>query len=431
MSLEPATWVKLIALGLCLLLAATATAAQASLSYLNRTRLRHLLDSGVPRARAILKVFEEPTAVFSTVLVLGTLGVSGAIGSTILLALEPAFVDAWPLGALALVLAGLAALLVIQIVARTVAVARPESTALVLFGLLRAFGAILAPVLAPLRAIERAGLRMLGMDRVSAPGDVAEEELRMLVETVEESSALEAGEREMIHGIFELSERPAREVMVPRIDIVAEPREAAIRQVLDRIVASGHSRIPIYQDSVDNVVGIAYAKDVLRHLRDGRLDDPVAPFARQAYFVPETKKVDELLHDLRQKRVHMAIVIDEYGGTAGLLTIEDLLEEIVGEIQDEYDEHEEELFERIDERETVVDARAPIREVNETLNLHLNVDDFDTLGGMVYHELGKVPVVGDEVRVDSCLVTVLSTEGRRIKKLRLMRVEEPGDPLDG
>ena len=425
MPLEPATWAKLIALAVCLLLAATATAAQAALSYLNRTRLRHLLDSGVPRAQAILKVFEEPTTVFSTILVLGTLGGAGAIGSAGLLALEPAFAEASPLGALALLLAALVALLVTQVVARTVAVARPEATALLLFGLLRGFGAILTPVLFPLRAIERAGLRLLGMERVAAPGAVAEEELRMLVETVEDSPALEANEREMIHGIFELSERPVREVMVPRIDVVAEPRDAAIRQVLDRIVASGHSRIPIYEDSVDNVVGIAYAKDILRHLRDGRLDDPVAPFARQAYFVPETKKVDELLHDLRQKRVHMAIVIDEYGGTAGLLTIEDLLEEIVGEIQDEYDENEEELFQRIGERETVVDARAPIREVNEALDLHLNVDDFDTLGGMVYHELGKVPVVGDEVRVNGCLVTVLSTEGRRIKKLRVMRVEEP------
>ena len=425
MSLEPATWAALIAFGLSLLLSAVAVAAQAALFYLNRTRLRHLIDSGVPRAQAIFKVFEEPTSVFSTILVLGTLGIAGAVGSTILLALETGAREAWPLGALGLALAALVALLATQVVARTVAVARPEGTALLLFGPLRAFAIVLAPLLVPLRGLERAGLRMLGLDRVAGPGVVAEEELRLLVETVEDSPTLEADEREMITGIFELSERPAREVMVPRIDIAAEPREATIRQVLDRIVASGHSRIPIYEDSIDNIVGIGYAKDVLRHLREGTLDDPVSPIARQPYFVPETKKVDELLHDLQQKRVHMAIVIDEYGGTAGLLTIEDLLEEIVGEIQDEYDEHEPELFERLNERETVVDARAPIREVNDTLDLHLNVEDFDTLGGMVYHELGKVPAEGDEVRVDGCLVTVLSTDGRRIKKLLVRRVEDP------
>jgi putative hemolysin len=206
---------------------------------------------------------------------------------------------------------------------------------------------------------------------------------------------------------------------------VAEPREATIGQVLDRIVASGYSRIPIYDGSVDNVVGIVYAKDVLRHMREGALADPVRPIARPAYFVPETKRVDGLLQDLQAKRVHMAIVVDEYGGTAGLLTIEDLLEEIVGEIQDEYDVNEEELLQQVSEREALVDARTPIRDLNEALDLHLSVDEFDTLGGLVYHELGKVPVEGDEVRVNGCLVTVVSTNGRRIKKLRVTLVEEP------
>ena len=140
--------------------------------------------------------------------------------------------------------------------------------------------------------------------------------------------------------------------------------------------------------------------------------------------MPDTKKVDELLQDLQQKRVHLAIVVDEYGGTAGIVTIEDLLEEIVGEIRDEYDEHEEARIERIDEHESIVDARVSIRDLNEALDLHLDVDELDTLGGLVYHELGKVPTEGDEVRVNGCLVTVLSTEGRRIKKLRVRIVEE-------
>ena len=416
------TWAKILAFGLSLLITAIATAAQASLFYINRNRLRNLVEGGLPRDQAILKVFDEPTAIFTTVLVLGTVGIVGTVVSAILLALEPELL--WPWGALAVAAIALLVLLLVQIVARTVAVAKAEATAILLLRPLRAFGMILGPLLLPLRALERGGLRLLGHERPTEPSAVAQQELRLLVESVEDSAALEQDEREMIHGIFEMSQRPAREVMVPRVDMVAEGCDATVRQVLDRVVASGYSRIPIYQDNPDNVVGIVYAKDILGHLREGTLDDPVAPIARPPYFVPDTKKVDELLHDLQRERVHMAIVVDEYGGTAGILTIEDLIEEIVGEIRDEYDVHEEQPLEQVSESEAVVDARTPLRDVNEALDLHLNVDEFDTLGGLVYHELGKVPADGDEIRVNGGLVRVLSTQGRRIKKLRVTRVED-------
>jgi putative hemolysin len=416
------TWAKILAFGLSLLITAVATAAQASLVYINRNRLRNLVERGLPRDQAILKVFDEPTAIFTTVLVLGTVGIVGTVVSAILLALEPELL--WPWGALAVAAIALLVLLLVQIVARTVAVAKAEATAILLLRPLRAFGMILGPLLLPLRALERGGLRLLGHERATEPSAVAQQELRLLVESVEDSAALEQDEREMIHGIFEMSQRPVREVMVPRVDMVAEACDASVGQVLDRIVASGYSRIPIYQDNPDNVVGIVYAKDILGHLREGTLDDPVAPIARPPYFVPDTKKVDELLHDLQRERVHMAIVVDEYGGTAGILTIEDLIEEIVGEIRDEYDVHEEQPLEQVSESEAVVDARTPLRDVNEALDLHLNVDEFDTLGGLVYHELGKVPADGDEIRVNGGLVRVLSTQGRRIKKLRVTRVED-------
>ena len=416
------TWAKILAFGLSLLITAIATAAQASLFYINRNRLRNLVEGGLPRDQAILKVFDEPTAIFTTTLVLGTVGIAGTVVSAILLALEPELL--WPWGALAVAAIALLVLLLVQIVARTVAVAKAEATAILLLRPLRAFGMILGPLLLPLRALERGGLRLLGHERATEPSAVAQQELRLLVESVDDSAALEQDEREMIHGIFEMSQRPAREVMVPRVDMVAEGCDATVRQVLDRVVASGYSRIPIYQDSPDKVVGIVYAKDILGHLREGALNDPVAPIARPPYFVPDTKKVDELLHDLQRERVHMAIVVDEYGGTAGILTIEDLIEEIVGEIRDEYDVHEEQPLEQVSESEAVVDARTPLRDVNEALDLHLNADEFDTLGGLVYHELGKVPADGDEIRVNGGLVRVLSTQGRRIKKLRVTRVED-------
>ncbi len=209
-------------------------------------------------------------------------------------------------------------------------------------------------------------------------------------------------------------------VMLPRIDIVAIPANSTVRDALDKIVVTGHSRIPLYEETIDNVTGLVYAKDLLKHLRDGSQDDSVAPLAREPYFVPETKKVDELLHEMQQRRVHLAVVVDEYGGTAGLITIEDLIEEIVGEIQDEYDV-EESPIEQVTDTEAVFDARVSIRDVNDTLDLDIEDEDFDTLGGLLYHELGKVPAVGDEVRVDGCLVTVLSTTGRRVRKVRVTK----------
>ena len=213
--------------------------------------------------------------------------------------------------------------------------------------------------------------------------------------------------------------------MVPRIDIVAASASSTVRDVLDCIVESGHSRIPIYDGSIDNITGVIYAKDLLKFLRDGLQTAPVQPLAREPSYVPETKKVDELLHEMQQRHVHLAVVVDEYGGTAGLITIEDLIEEIVGEIQDEYDV-EEALIEEVNDHEALFDARVSIRDVNDTLDLDIEDEDFDTLGGLLYHELGKVPNVGDEVRVDGALVTVLTTTGRRVRKVRVTKV--PPEP---
>ena len=413
---DPLTWAKLLAFGLGILFATLGATAEAAFDEVSRPRLRLLLDGGVKRAQLVLDVLENGTSLYTTIFLLNTVGIAAAVAGIVLLAIAPSAPDvAWVPPATAAACAIL--LLIAQALGRGVGLARPEHTTLGLIRPLRLLAKLLLPLVGPLHMIEVRLATALGKGGPSEPD--SDEELRFLVETVDEAHPLEADEREMIHGIFELSERPAREVMVPRVDMAAEPRQATIREVLDRVIATGYSRIPIYDESIDNVVGVVYAKDMLRHLRDGKLGDPVEPIARKPYFVPDTKKVDELLQDLQQSRVHVAIVVDEYGGTAGLVTIEDILEEIVGEIRDEYDVHEEQLIERVDESVSVVDARVSIRDVNEELDLHLDPDEFDTLGGLVYHELGGVPSEGDAVRVNGCQVTVLSTEGRRIKKLRV------------
>jgi CBS domain containing-hemolysin-like protein len=398
--------------------------AQAALVYIDRARLRHMLEEGTPRASALIRLLDEPSSSLATILFVHTL--------TLCVAAATAFwldIDIWllfaPWAAVALGIAELLLLLLVQFLGRVLAVARPEQVALTFVRPVEMLNRVLFFILLPMNALERGIRRLMGVQHGVTPAD-AEDRLRHLVEG---NSDLEEDEREMIASVIELGEQPVREIMVPRIDIVAAPKTATVREVLDRIVESGHSRIPIYDSTIDNITGMVYAKDLLRFLRDGIQTAPVEPLAREPAYVPETKKVDDLLHEMQLSRVHVAIVVDEYGGTAGLITIEDLIEEIVGEIRDEYDV-EETMIEEVSDKEALFDARVSIRDVNDTLDLEIEDEDFDTLGGLLYHELGKVPNVGDEVRVDGAVVSVLSTTGRRVRKVRVTKVlpSEPAQP---
>ena|SRR6266545_3364503 len=412
--------VRVIVFAVAALVLFLASTAQAALVYIDRARLRHMLDEGTPRANALMRLLDEPSSSLSTILFIYTLTLIAAAATAFWIDLDVWFTSA-PWLAIVLAIVEMIVLLLVQFLGRVFAVSRPENVALTFVRPVEVLNRILFPILLPLNALERALRRMLGVVHGMTPAD-AEDRLRHLVEG---NADLEEDEREMIASVIELGEQPVREIMIPRIDIVAAPDLATVRDVLDRIIESGHSRIPIFDETIDNIIGVVYAKDLLRHLREGAQDAPVKPLAREPSYVPETKKVDELLHEMQQKRVHLAVVVDEYGGTAGLISIEDLIEEIVGEIQDEYDV-EEAMIEEVSDSEAVFDARVSIRDVNDTLDLDIDDEDFDTLGGLLYHELGKVPDAGDEVRVDGALVTVLTTTGRRVRKVRVTKV--PSEP---
>jgi CBS domain containing-hemolysin-like protein len=380
-----------------------------------------MLEEGTPRASALLRLLDEPSSSLATILFVHTLSLCVAAATAFWLDIEIwSWFAAW--AAVALGVGELLVLLLVQFLGRILALARPEQVALTFVRPVEVLNRALFFILVPMNALERGIRRLLGVQHGLTPAD-AEDRLRHLVEG---NSDLEDDEREMIASVIELGEQPVREIMVPRIDIVAAPKTATVREVLDRIVESGHSRIPIYDSTIDNITGMVYAKDLLRFLRDGSQTALVEPLAREPAYVPETKKVDDLLHEMQQSRVHVAIVVDEYGGTAGLISIEDLIEEIVGEIRDEYDV-EESMIEEVSDNEALFDARVSIRDVNDTLDLDIEDEDFDTLGGLLYHELGKVPNVGDEVRVDGAVVSVLSTTGRRVRKVRVTKVL-PSEP---
>lgn len=421
--MEPPLAAKLAGLALLLLLTTLLAAAQSCLLNVNRARLRSLSEQGAARALAVLRVFEHPSCSAGSVATLLALALIGTTGLTALIVQE--LMAAGSVWAWAFPLLALAATLVLQTSGRAVGMARPDAVALRLATALTLLSSALALVLAPLGALERQLVRLLG-GLPSGDSHSAEEELRLLVHSGDEGGLLEQDEREMIHGIFALSEVTVREIMVPRIDIVAVADRALVGEVVDLIIATGHSRLPIFEENIDNVVGFVYAKDVLKHLKSGRLEDPVRPLARNAHFVPEAKKVDELLGELQQRRVHMAIVVDEYGGTAGLVTIENLLERIVGEIQDEYDV-EEPLVVRLSDDEARIDGRASIDDLVELYDVQLDegeLEQFDTVGGLVFHRLGGVPHVGDVISVDGLTLTVESTDGRRVGKV--LAVRAPG-----
>jgi len=262
---------------------------------------------------------------------------------------------------------------------------------------------------------------------------VTEEEIKTLVDAGEEGGVIEEEEKEMIYSIFEYGDTVAREVMVPRMDVLAIDVETPLLEAMDAVIKHNHSRVPVHQESIDNIVGILYAKDLLKVLHEkgrvGANEVRVADLLRPAAFTPESKKVSELFEEMQKRRIHMAIVIDEYGGTAGIVTIEDILEEIVGEIQDEYDQAEELEIQPVGENEWLINARANLGDINDALHVHFPVDEADTLGGFIYTQLGKVPLPGDEVRHENVLLKVINVAGRRIGKVKvqLLKDEAVGD----
>ena len=255
---------------------------------------------------------------------------------------------------------------------------------------------------------------------------VSEEEIKALVETGEEQGVLEETERDMIRSIFDLGDKEVHELMVPRTEIVAVDVSTPAEDLLERVVLVGHSRIPIYEGSADQIIGVLYVKDVFRRIARGKGSPPLRELLRPAHFVPETKKVDELLREMQQQKNHMAIVVDEYGGTAGLVTLADIVEESVGEIREEYDVGQE-LVVPVSEREAVVDGRAPFEDVRETFALD-DLDpsaDYDTVGGFIVHALGRFPKAGEEVRRSGVRFVVETVEGRRIRRVRVVREPVP------
>jgi putative hemolysin len=419
-------WSLLVGL---LLLTILLALGQSALVNVRKARLRQLSDEGNRAAQTAERLGENASRLLATaqfVVMLTSLFVGGMVA----VLLAPPLAGWWkpwlkgaayPLAfGLVVLLTAILLLAIGQLAPEAIAARRPERLALWLARPLAVVTAVTTPLVHVTMGLGQAVAGLFGARTQADLSIVTEEEIKTLVDAAEEEGVIEEDEKDMISSIFELGDTLTRQVMVPRMDVMALDVTTPMLEALDKIMQAGHSRVPVYEETIDNVIGVLYAKDLLPYLRDGRTEVALRSILRPAYFVPETKRASDLLPDLQQRRVHVAIVVDEYGGMAGLVTIEDVLEEIVGEIQDEYDV--EELFvEPVGEGEYVMDARVDLDELNQLMGALLPTEESDTLGGFIYSELGRVPTVGDRVTFEDLSFTVESVAGRRIQKVRVLR----------
>jgi putative hemolysin len=418
--------------------------AEIALVSVRRSRIDQLVEEGSPSARRVRRLIDDPGR-FLAVAQLGLTfigffasafaAVSLVDGLSTLLVgfgVPGAQAESASLIVVTIILA-LFTIVFAELIPKAIALGAPERFALILSRPIDVLARLLGPIVSVLNGVTRWVARSMGVE-LNQDAQISADELRLIVERGGEQGVLEAEEEQMINAVIELGERRVHEVMVPRVAIAAIGADGTLEEAIDLVVEVGHSRIPVYRESIDDVVGILYAKDLLPYLKTDAGPRPaLRKLLRPPVLVPESMTIDDLLHELQRRKVHIAIVLDEYGGTAGLVTIEDLLEEIVGEIQDEYDV-EEPMVERLSEHEARVDGRADVDELLELFDLDLKLEDaeeYDTVGGLMYHRVGGVPAPGDAIEVDGLRLTVESTDGRRVGKVLVTRQLERPENGDG
>ena len=283
----------------------------------------------------------------------------------------------------------------------------------------RIFGGLINICFSPLSAVM---MKILGpnANKVTLTS-MTEEDLKNWVEVGQPEGSLEKGEREMIYSIFQFGDTLAKDIMVPRIEVLVLDINATLGEARATFIHAGHSRVPVYEDTVDNVIGLLYAKDLLSIRKDDEVIANHRDMLRLAYFVPEAKKVDELLAEMQTRNMHMAIVVDEYGGVAGVVTLEDIVEEIIGEIRDEYDQSEEMPYQQVGPDEYIFQGRIDLDVFNDVMETDIDTENADTIGGYIYGEIGDVPSGGEKINADGVVLTVDQVVGRRISKVRAKR----------
>ena len=407
-------WVEVVIILLLIAFVALMAASETAITRMNRVRAYRLKEEGRRGAASLVKIAESPAPYLNVVLLLTLLAQIG--GTTIATSLAVRLLH----GAgeiVATIVMTLLLFVFAEVTPKTYAIQQTDRVALRLAPLIHAFGRALGPPAKGLLKI--ANVIMPGKGLPQGPY-ITEQELRALADVASDEQQIEKEETQLIHSIFEFGDTIAREVMVPRPDVVAVEASKTLRDVQEVMLRHGYSRLPVYREELDNIVGVVHAKDVLRTVYQGKSGVPLSEAVRRAHFVPEQKKVAELLREMQQEKFHIALVTDEYGSVSGLVTLEDLLEELVGEITDEYDRDELHV-ERVNDHEFRVNGSVPISEINELLDVELPDKEWDTVAGLMLGLLGKIPIQGEEVRFQNLTFIAERVQRRRIAQVLIRR----------
>jgi CBS domain containing-hemolysin-like protein len=413
---------ELVIAGIALLVLGLAAWVEVWASASNRVTIRELVDERLMKNLAAELAGSQQLRSSMLLLQVLSAGVAMTLVTLVFVSLE---VDGGVV--LGILLSSAAVVLVGRLIPRAIAAASPPDPRLAQ-GVGRGLRILFWPLIWPVERLSRPASR-IGVsldDQVMDDGRPTDGSTPALNGTVDEPDDIEPDEQEMIVGVLNLEEVHAQDIMVPRVDIIAIPRTATVAEAVDVAIQAGHSRIPVYGENIDEVLGIVYAKDLLRYVSEPHEQVPITSVLRPTYFVPEFKRVDDLLSELQQTKVHIAVVVDEYGGTAGVVTIEDILEEIVGEIEDEYDKADPRI-EQIGPNELVVDGRVLVENVYDYLNLvEGEASQAGTVGGVIQRELGRIPRVDETVEVAGLRLTVVAVERRRVRQVRVELLSETG-----
>ncbi|GAC1354901.1 MAG: hemolysin family protein [Vulcanimicrobiaceae bacterium] len=412
-------WLEVLALLVLVLAAAFFAASEAALVSINRLRARGMLERGLTKASAVIQLLDDRNRFLTSILVANTVVLLAADSLATFLFIQAGV----PYAVLvSTVVMTVIFLLFGEIIPKTVAVSDSDRWSLRLAPWMLRIAWILTPVVRTFLFLTDLIVRPFGVPAHASQIFVTEEDIRTLINVGAEQKVLEEQEREMIHSIIEFGDTIVREVMTPRRDVIAVSMDDSPRRALDLVIAEGYSKLPVYEESKDDIIGVVHDRELLIALANGTLSTtPLRDLQRPIEHVPENKKIAELLREMQRDKFSMAIVVDEYGGTAGLVTMEDLLEEIVGEIRDEHDEGEEEAIRIISPNEAIVDAGTNIEDVNARLGTHLEHEEFETIGGYTVGLFGKLPSEGDEVLADDghTRLRVDRTRGKRILAVRM------------
>ncbi len=417
---DPISFIIII---ICIIFIAILSSTEVAFISLNRIRLRHLIEKGNKNAVIAQKIRDEHDRLFSAVILSGNLFtvLATSIGTALsisILGKDIGIVVATIAMTILTVVFG-------ELAPKTFAVTHAEKISLAMARPIELYMKLISPLILVFNLLSNFIIRIFGGEVKPVPQLLTEEEMKAMIKIGEEEGAIEKEEQEMLHNVFAFGDKKVTEAMVPRTEVEAVSEEAAVSDVLTLVEKEGYSRYPVIKETVDNITGVLYVKDIIRKMAHEEVppETPIKSFVRDAYYIPESKMVTALLDDMQKNKFQIAIVVDEHGGTAGLITLEDIMEEIVGALQDEFEAIEaEKEVEILDERTFVVMGSTGIDEINELVSTEIDDEEFHTIGGFAFGLFGHLPKVGEQLRYHDLRFLILEMDGKKIEKLKITKI---------